>query len=185
MQGFQRRKRKDCRTSYDTCNENHKKEEMWRKKLRHRERAKKTLEDLSSLRTKCEGNAKESLLLVTAEYQLLFAVDITARRARSKKKRKTIHETRETSRTIFATRHTRLARMSFSDPMKSFIRVHIVRFMLKSRKFEAFIFSLLWKERMSLLLNIITGCEIKKIASLRWKRMSRCLVHLLHRPVPY
>lgn len=100
------RKKEYCRTSYDTCNENYKKEEMWRKKSENRERAKKTLGDLSSLRTKCEGNAKGSLLLVTAEYQLLSAVDITARRARGKKKRKTIHETRETSRTIFATRGT-------------------------------------------------------------------------------
>lgn len=63
-----------------------------------------SLEDLSSherdrereneMRRECEGI---SLLLMTAEYQLLFAVDITVRRARSKKKRKTIHETRETS----------------------------------------------------------------------------------------
>lgn len=80
---------------------------MWRKKPANGERGKKTLGDLSSLRTKCEGNAKGSLLLVTAEYQLLSAVDITARRGkRGKKKRKTIHETRETSRTIFATRGT-------------------------------------------------------------------------------
>jgi len=46
------RKKEYCRTSYDTCNE--KKEEMWRKKS-ERERARKTLGDLSSLRTKCEG----------------------------------------------------------------------------------------------------------------------------------
>lgn len=92
-----KKEEENCRISYDICNENRKKKEMWRKKLRNRERAKKTLEDLSSLRTKCEGNAKESLLLVTAEYQLLSAVDITVRRARSKKKRKTIYETRETS----------------------------------------------------------------------------------------
>lgn len=59
---------------------------MWRKKSQNRERAKKTLGDLSSLRTKCEGNAKGSLLLVTAEYQLLSAVDITVRRARRNEK---------------------------------------------------------------------------------------------------
>lgn len=56
--------------------------------------------------------------------------------------------------------------------------VRSIRFMLKSRKFEAFIFSLLRKERMSLMLNIITDCEIKKITSPRWKRVSRCLVRL-------
>lgn len=67
--------------------------------------------------------------------------------------------------------HTRLARTSFSNPMKSSARIHIVRSFdpptLKSRKVEPFIFSLLWNERTSLLLNIIIRCEIKKIASLR------------------
>jgi len=68
--------------------------------------------------------------------------------------------------------HTRLARMSFSNPMKSSARIHIAPRsfdppMLKSWKVEPFIFSLLWNEWTSLLLNIITRCEIKKIASLR------------------
>lgn len=82
------RKKEYCRTSYDTCNENYKKREMWRKKSENRERAKKTLGDLSSLRTKCEENARGSLLLVTVEYQLLSAVDITVRRARVRRNEK-------------------------------------------------------------------------------------------------
>lgn len=69
--------------------------------------------------------------------------------------------------------HTRLARMSFSNPMKSSSRIHIVRSFdsptLKSGKVESFIFFflLLWNEWTSLLPNIIIRCEIKKIASLR------------------
>lgn len=71
--------------------------------------------------------------------------------------------------------HTRLARMSFSNPMKSSARIHIVRLFdlptLKSRKVGAFhsffFFLLLWNERTSLLPNIIIRREIKKIASLR------------------
>lgn len=72
---------------------------------------------------------------------------------------------------ICDTGHTRLARMSFSNPMKSSARIHIARPFdpptLKSWKVESFIFSLLWNEWTSLLLNIIIRCEIKKIASLR------------------
>jgi len=47
--------------------------------------------------------------------------------------------------------------------------------MLKSWKVEPFIFSLLWNEWTSLLLNIITRCEIKKIASLR--RRDACFAY--------
>lgn len=56
--------------------------------------------------------------------------------------------------------HTRLARMSFSNPMKSSTRIHIVRSFdpptLKSRKLQGVhFFSLLWNERTSLLPNVI------------------------------
>lgn len=66
--------------------------------------------------------------------------------------------------------HTRLARMSFSNPMKNSTRIHIVRsadVKIPESSGRSFFFLLLWNERTSLLPNVIIRCEIKKIASPR------------------
>lgn len=173
-----------CHVHTISRNDNWEKQETLRKKAKEYTKKEAKKNDIRRFIKpgKCEENTKRSLFHVTTAYQLLFpAIDITVRWVWEQEETKNNpHETRETSRTIFATRgYTRLARMSFSNPMKSSAWIHIVRSFdppyveipaaLRRLFIFIFIFFLLplWNEQTSLLPNIITRREIKKIVSPR------------------